>query len=220
MFRNEYKITSLDKQIILLSKNWFNNYLEENKIEKSTIEILRYMVAEYVGSDVKHIGNNDVYYWVKNLYCYLSDSGKCRELSTKDLLDRIDRVLNTMWNTNKTQSENLIETLLGGISCTRGTELDELGIELDEPDYSFLKDVKCIKDGLALICSAKNDEMIMVNVKDMKGDFIITGGGVYKLSCINKRLLGIYEIEDIEEVDFKDIYNIRYVKKVEVEVRR
>lgn len=139
MIINDYEVSELDKQIILLTKNWFGLYFKENDIQVDEIEVIKYMIANYTGSEQECISLGDVYFYVCNLYSYLSDSKLFPKLSTKCLLDRFVRVLNPLLKTDKTQFEGLINTLLGGISITSKKGLEELGIELGEPDFRFLK---------------------------------------------------------------------------------
>ena len=141
MYKNRHEITELDKQIMLFSKNWFSDYLEANKIELNRIEILKYMIAKYVGSEAQYVETNDVYRWVSQLYCFLSDSGMFAELSTENLLNRFTRVLSPMWKTYNTKEEELILTLLGGISMTEAKGLEELRIELGDPDFGMLDEI-------------------------------------------------------------------------------
>jgi hypothetical protein len=220
MYKNTHTITELDKQIILYSKNWFGNYLDDNKIEISDIEILRHMIAKYVGSYPQHIATNDVYYWVSRLYCYLSDSGLFPELSTKSLLDRFTRVLNPMFKTDRSKDEEFILTLLGGISMIEAKGLDELGIDLGKPDYSQLEGIRHIKNGLELVESAKEDEFVLFKTRDRQGEFVLCGGSVDKVSGYYKSQYGTYfYYDDLIDVDFKDIYNIRHIKKSEIKIK-
>ena len=216
MYKNNYEITSLDKQIILFSKNWFGNYLDANKIEVGDIEILKHMISKYTGTEVKYLATHNVYYWVSNLYSYLSDSGEFPELSTKSLLDRFTRVLNPFYNSSHTQEEEIILTLLGGISMTDAKGLDALGIDLGEPDFSQLKGLRHIKNPFELLCNVDhNEEYIMFNIPHYKTDFIYVDGSG-QVSCVDGRIIKDYDKEDVIEVDFKDIHNIRYVKKTEL----
>ena len=215
MYKNNYEITSLDKQIILFSKNWFGNYLDANKIEVGDIEILKHMISKYTGTEVKYLTAYNIYYWVSNLYCYLSDSGKFPELSTRSLLDRFERVLNSFYKSSYTQREEIVLTLLGGISMTDAKGLDALGIDLEEPDFSQLKGLRHIKNGLELVSEAESNEYVVFNIPNYKNDFICNGGSSMIVSCINSNLLSDYDMEDILDVKFKDIHNIRYIKKTE-----
>jgi hypothetical protein len=220
MYKNTHEITSLDKQIILLSKNWFADYLESNKIELSSIEILKHMIAKYVGSEPQYITTNNVYWWVSRLYSYLSDSGLFPELSTNNLLERFTRILNPFWKTEKSQEEDLIENLLGGISMTEGVGLDALEIKLGEPDFTLLDGIRCIKNGLELIESANDDECVVFKTSGKKGDFLLSGGSVDKVMGYYKcEWATSYYSDNVDEIDFKDVRNIRYVKKSEVKIK-
>ena len=137
------KLEIIEKQIILLTKNRFYSYLEENHIYGNYIEIIKRMISYYCALNIEHVKLENVYHWVVELYAKLADTKEFNSMNTRLLLFDVADALSPFPNmSNMERMCYVINKLLGKIAHTEITGLQKLGIELGSIDNDFLKELK------------------------------------------------------------------------------
>jgi hypothetical protein len=105
------------------------------------MDILKRMISYYNRIEIQFINLDIIYFWVKELYIKLEKSGKFPHMRIELLLNKMPEILNPFPFPEKSADqkiEYIIHYMLSGFAQTEAKTLDELGIDMGEPDFKCL----------------------------------------------------------------------------------